>query len=195
MHFSQTQRQKLLLIGEVLSSVDLQTALDGKVVLDDFDYPLEEKPDSNWISVYNSFNGLFCISPKYGVCFVYNPSTRESKKIPDSKPIHRERREEILSGFGYVESIDDYKLMKVVMENTVHVFSLRNNSWKIVQVDFPFTLFAGSCTNIIGICLNGAIHWMRNELEGPVIAAFDLVEDKFRLLSLPDSINYKTLCY
>ncbi|KAK3204230.1 hypothetical protein Dsin_018276 [Dipteronia sinensis] len=122
MHFSQTRCQKLLFIGEVLSSVDLQRALDGKVFLDEFDNPLEEKPDSNWISVYNSFNGLFCISSKSRVCFVYNPSRRESKKIPDSKPFHHE---EILSGFGYVESIEDYKFIKVVMENTVHVFSLR----------------------------------------------------------------------
>ncbi|KAH7569477.1 hypothetical protein JRO89_XS06G0168400 [Xanthoceras sorbifolium] len=41
---------------------------------------------------------------------------------------------------------------------------------------------------MLGIPLNGALHWLVYDFVGPnrVIAAFDLVEEKFKTLPLPD---------
>ncbi|KAL5781342.1 hypothetical protein ACOSP7_006371 [Xanthoceras sorbifolium] len=92
MHLSRsTRKQKIL--------------LNREVVLEKVDYPLNRKYNYNFWA-YDSCNGLFCICPKEEKYFLYNPSTRESKQIPYSKTTFTS---EILSGFGYVESIDDYK--------------------------------------------------------------------------------------
>ncbi|TXG59006.1 hypothetical protein EZV62_016835 [Acer yangbiense] len=120
--------------------------------------------------------------------FIYNPSTREySREIPDVLPVNEESNSFYYSfaGFGYVESIDDYKFVRVIHdENILHIFSLRNNSWKIVEGNFPVR----KPNFIHGVSLNGAVHWptvcFPNNLG--VITVFDLAEEKFRTLPLPD---------
>ncbi|TXG58836.1 hypothetical protein EZV62_016665 [Acer yangbiense] len=94
--------------------------------------------------------------------------------------------------FGYVESIDDYKVVRVLTKNIMHIFSLRNNSWKIVEGNFPFEQ-----PNILGgVSLNGSLHWgtisYPNDLG--VITGFDLAEEKFKTFPLPDIPNPPQPC-
>ncbi|KAL0734739.1 hypothetical protein Bca4012_010949 [Brassica carinata] len=37
----------------------------------------------NWIEIIGSLHGLVCISPCKGAVFLYNPTTRESKRFPE----------------------------------------------------------------------------------------------------------------
>ncbi|KAK3183826.1 hypothetical protein Dsin_031112 [Dipteronia sinensis] len=88
-------------------------------------------------------------------------------------------------------SIDDYKFVRVVYdEKILHIFSLRNNSWKIVEGNFP-----GRKPNIIdGVSLNGAVHWDAFCLPDSlgVITVFDLAEERFKTLPFPDIPNPTT---
>ncbi|TXG64926.1 hypothetical protein EZV62_011920 [Acer yangbiense] len=164
--------------------------------------------------VYESSNGLFCtlmLDPPDRGFFIYNPSTREYKKIPYIES----EKESTLHGFGYAESIDDYKFVKVfIKRNIIQIFSLRNNSWKTIKCDFPFNVINrhtygipldGAASWEYGIPFNGSIHWVVDVvLNGPrrhryhdyyypyqhhydynhrskQIVAFDLVEEKFKI--------------
>ncbi|KAK2640757.1 hypothetical protein Ddye_022520 [Dipteronia dyeriana] len=82
-------------------------------------------------------------------------------------------------------SIDDYKFVKNVRRSTACVFSLKNNSWKCIEDSrYECQLF------VLGTLLNGDIHWVLEHQGGDcVIAAFDLVEERFKDLPLPDALT------
>nr|XP_004294917.2 PREDICTED: F-box protein CPR30-like [Fragaria vesca subsp. vesca]XP_004294918.2 PREDICTED: F-box protein CPR30-like [Fragaria vesca subsp. vesca]XP_011461607.1 PREDICTED: F-box protein CPR30-like [Fragaria vesca subsp. vesca]XP_011461608.1 PREDICTED: F-box protein CPR30-like [Fragaria vesca subsp. vesca] len=82
------------------------------------------------------------------------------------------------------------------MEFTVHIFSTRDSSWKVIGA--PDSSFPGYGMSIFtprssfpeynGVPLlvsNGACHWVRNWVPEPAIYAFDLAEEEFRKLPLP----------
>ncbi|TXG58993.1 hypothetical protein EZV62_016822 [Acer yangbiense] len=187
MHLVRTRKQKLLLCNAYLYLVDLERSLEDKVhpKLDQ----LNIIPNTRFIDIVYGSNGLFCIKYNFndGFLFIYNPSTRESKKILDDVPsVVRESNLYCFGGFGYVESIDDYKFVRVLdYENTLQIFSLRNNSWKIVMGNFPVR----EPNFIHGVSLNGAVHW--GTICYPdnlgVITVFDLAEEKFKTFPLPIS--------
>ncbi|TXG64924.1 hypothetical protein EZV62_011918 [Acer yangbiense] len=187
LHLARNRRQKFLLFNDAsLCHVDPETSL------------LQQEPTSSYrprISwVFESSDGLFCTkmsNPPDHDFFIYNPSTREYKKIP-----YMESEESFimkfnnLYGFGYVESMDDYKFVKIDIERRiVQIFSLRNNSWKTIKCDFPFNgINRQLCWPLhweYGVPLNGAIHWVVDyydrEHNSPQIVAFDLVKEKFKI--------------
>ncbi|TXG59008.1 hypothetical protein EZV62_016837 [Acer yangbiense] len=85
-----------------------------------------------------------------------------------------------------LQSIDDYKLVRVDDEEKIlHVFSLRNNSWKILEGNFPIR----NPNFLDGVSINGAIHWgaMCYSDNLGEITVFDLAEEKFKTFPLPIS--------
>ncbi|TXG64912.1 hypothetical protein EZV62_011906 [Acer yangbiense] len=174
-----------VMVGECAESRNANESLDlfdrsplDTIACDSHDRPFKKEHDHRnfrdcrWVS--ESSNGLFCtvmIDPPDHDFFVYNPSTRESKKIPniESEKESYDWMFPTLHGFGYAESIDDYKFVKFFTKRKIiQIFSLRNNSWKTIKCDFLFNvnnifpLFGFSLNEALhyGIPLNGAIHWM-----------------------------------
>ncbi|KAK3193321.1 hypothetical protein Dsin_024631 [Dipteronia sinensis] len=239
LHQARNRRQKFLLVnGESLYHVDPDTSLLHqelslsycKVFPNKHDRPFKEEHDHRnfrdcrWVSessnglfcVSGSSNGLFCtqmIDPPDLDFFVYNPSTRESKKIPNidsEKESYHDWMRYPLHGFGYAESIDDYKFVKFFAKRKIiQIFSLRNNSWKTIKCDYPFNvnivhpIFEFSLYGAVlngslhyGIPLNGAIHWMvvvvdYDDRRYYSMVAFDLVEEKFKTLPLHYQFSFK----
>ncbi|PRQ35041.1 putative F-box associated interaction domain-containing protein [Rosa chinensis] len=92
----------------------------------------------------------------------------------------------VCCGFGYVSATDDYKFVILFHDLPfllgVHIFSVRDNSWKIVQV-------AGIHDDWIfsskGVLSNEVLHWItENKTNELVISAFDLAEEEFHKESL-----------
>ncbi|KAK2665629.1 hypothetical protein Ddye_004203 [Dipteronia dyeriana] len=223
LHQARNQRQKFLLVnGASLYHVDPDPSLLHqelslsycKVFPIKHDRPFKEEHDHRnfrdcrWVS--ESSNGLFCtlmIDPPDHDFFVYNPSTRESKKIPniESEKESYDRMPYTLLGFGYAESINDYKFVKFFTNRKIiQIFSLRNNSWKTIKCDYPLNVgyirpmhrFPSSKALFYGIPLNGAIHWMvfgidYDDRQYYRMVAFDLVEEKFKTLPLLYQFSYK----
>ncbi|KAK2665622.1 hypothetical protein Ddye_004196 [Dipteronia dyeriana] len=213
---SETRRQKFLLQNfESLYHVDPETSSlmqkpsssYRKVVPIKHDRLYKKEYDHQpfstpyfWVS--DSSNGLLLlclqilIDPPHHEFFVYNPSTREFQKIPKLKSEKKSYdMVSTLHGFGYAESIDDYKFVRVfIKRKIIQIFSLRNNSWKTIKCDFPFNinrqLFRGS----YGIPLNGAVHWVVDVFDYKLknhsgqIVAFDFVKEKLKTLSILDRL-------
>lgn len=122
------------------------------------------------------------------------PSTNESKKIPNS-PIQYPSTSCTCSSIFYRLSYDhfedDYKLVRVVLyggakfQTDVKMYTTRNNFWRRIQ-DFPYDFPHGGR----GVFMNGALHWIvslwSNELHYYMVAALDLAEEKYRLVKLPE---------
>ncbi|XP_068320913.1 F-box/kelch-repeat protein At3g06240-like [Pyrus communis] len=197
-HLKRTQSRKLLISStNSLFSLDHLAPIDDDLLPLELDFPLKGgEPLLPWIQTFGSCNGLVCIMPVPEKFFIFNPTTRDCLMVPDCPmPIHVCPGQDSRNGyhrhsFGYAPSINDYKFVKVAYGCMVHVFSLKNNSWKRVQ-DFPYKHLLDDSTTF----LNGAVHW----LCGPVgvgatyvIAAFDLAEEKFLDLAPPDSVTNHT---
>uniref|UniRef100_A0A2P2N047 F-box domain-containing protein n=1 Tax=Rhizophora mucronata TaxID=61149 RepID=A0A2P2N047_RHIMU len=161
-----------------------------KMSEDEDDNPVTVKVDApssvnprNWVEFWGSCNGLVCIAPDEDTLFLFNPTTGESKKIPD----------EPLSGaaglgahgFGYDSVSDDYKVVRIDGRTNVSVYSLRTDSWRRMGV-FPY----GDYVYDSGTLLNGAVHWAVKSGEGEnakySISAFDLEKELFQELPAPD---------
>lgn len=151
------------------------------------DYPFDGSP--NWVWIVGSCNGLVCIIIQKRTVFLWNPSTRKSNKLPrvemlfDKCPVYVGDRYP-LSGFGYDESTDDYKVVlifQVEYRNTVVVYGLRTDSWRKIE-DLPHPLHvAGS-----GKYASGALHWTASGKSKEVIVSLDLAKEKYGEVSQPD---------
>lgn len=109
-------RQRLLVAAEPLySSVDFEAASDGDDInaVMELPYPSAASRTESFAfaSIRGSCDGLVCIRNGGDVhdMFLWNPSTRESKKLP--KPSSSVQKDGFLTGLGYDSTIDDYKLV------------------------------------------------------------------------------------
>ncbi|XP_043693184.1 F-box protein CPR1-like [Telopea speciosissima] len=173
-----------------LRSVELDVCEQEAAV--ELDHPLKSLVYEPF--VLGSCNGLLCISNYNDEdIFLWNPSTRTHKKLPIiTNPFTRF----VAYGFGYDPITDDYKLVRVQQQFSGHnnydlhsevkVYSLSTNSWRTIG-DMPFfhTILSKS-----GVLANSTLHWQtgtHNEFN--VIASFDLKDEKFREIPLPDFVD------
>ncbi|XP_057801697.1 F-box/kelch-repeat protein At3g23880-like [Salvia miltiorrhiza] len=121
-------------------------------------------------------NGLLCIRNDENIQ-LWNPSTRISKKLPEIYNVDFIDQ----LGFGWVESIDEYKVFVIVDDsNSIvgKVYSSKTKAWKTIELfsDFvhhwPLVVFVG-----------GKLYW-KNGLE-KVINFLDLKSEVFGRIELP----------
>ncbi|PIA45898.1 hypothetical protein AQUCO_01600268v1 [Aquilegia coerulea] len=146
--------------------------------------------------IYCSCNGIFlvCVSYKLRRICMWNPSTGEHKDLSDELPKISKLPSPWYS-LGYDLSRDDYKvIIKYYNKDTrsdAYVYSMRTNSCKRLQ-DVPYIIYGVVYPPCIsfdsGIFLNGAIHWLGNHIYEFLlrIVSFDLANDEFKDLQLPD---------
>ncbi|KAH7569476.1 hypothetical protein JRO89_XS06G0168100 [Xanthoceras sorbifolium] len=182
MHIYQTQRHGLVFPAGSLYSIDPEalSCVNKLVAVEDesLKMKLNYQPRDYFVSIRGSCNGLLCLTIGRSSLVFYNPSTKDCKQISEFRPRYSK------CGLGYADSIDDYKYVKIYDDvSAIWVYSLRNDSWKEIPNNFTFY-----SSQMSGIPLNEALHWLVYDHAGPnrMIVAFDLVEEKFKTLPLPD---------
>jgi F-box interacting protein len=140
-------------------------------------------------------NGLVCLRSADDKCFMmnlWNPRIQKLKELPKLM-----EPETLYSAFGfaYDSQNNDYKVIRIAFDPNrfeAAVYSLSTNSWrkleqptrdksnylKIVYMDGTHTQFS-----------NGALHWISairdNGVFSPIIVAFDVNEERFRVILFP----------
>ncbi|KAF6153726.1 hypothetical protein GIB67_000959 [Kingdonia uniflora] len=135
--------------------------------------------------IIGSCDGLILIIFNFNdrVISLWNPTTRDFKIIQKAYILKYPRY-----GFGYDESTNDYKVVSFQFytgaDCRVCVYSLRNNSWRTFERDIPFV------HQLPGILVNGNLHWIIRDREyfdlGKTLLCFDLKDEEFRVVSLPE---------
>ncbi|XP_057803057.1 F-box/kelch-repeat protein At3g23880-like [Salvia miltiorrhiza] len=133
-------------------------------------------------------NGLFCVLKKSRkratIVYLWNPSTRTSKKLPEISSPGNVRN----YGFGWVESSDEYKVF-VVVENfhiynskrVVKVYSSKTKSWKTIELSGYLRLSWGG-----GVFAGGKLYWRNSiNLYKEEINSLDLKSEVFGRIELP----------
>ncbi|XP_062000555.1 F-box protein CPR1-like [Rosa rugosa] len=191
-----TQRLFVHSLNPHFQSWEYEDNFNGSVIDLTSPYPSKE-PCQRAIT---SCNGLVLLGDSYLTDLVHlaiwNPSTGFFRKIPSPRiTIPRNKYgyelDFAVTGFGYVSSTDDYKLVLVVPGDRTHfhvyIFSLKANCWKVIKAshlsspDFNHYVYGATLSN-------GAIHWINHRcgVSDPAsIYAFDLAEEEFREMPLP----------
>ncbi|XP_060211960.1 F-box/kelch-repeat protein At3g23880-like [Lycium barbarum] len=108
-----------------LSSLVYDESVDTEEAFDLY-YPMKNQDKIIWV-VVGSFNGLVCLSDGAKDVFLWNPSIREYKKLPDfGNDISDDDR--FVYGFGYDEIHDDYKVLGCSRLIGVKIYSLKDDS-------------------------------------------------------------------
>ncbi|PHT26232.1 hypothetical protein CQW23_34152 [Capsicum baccatum] len=143
-----------------------------------------------------SCDGLFAISVTCDYAedlFLWNPSIRELKNLPDSG---RDVRTGGCSyGFCYIECQNDYKIIEIGMGKFddkiahIRVYSLRNNSWKEIWKCPSICL-----TNHVKF-VKGKLHWITGDGSDRNGMWFNPGDETFGNVALPnpsgDTFNWK----
>ncbi|KAJ0818342.1 putative F-box domain-containing protein [Helianthus annuus] len=149
----------------------------------ELDYPLKHPRKSVWI--VGSCNGLLCIAIEEDTLFIWNPSTRNSSRLP-----YCGRKAlpgcYVLYGFGYQESTDDYRVVEISCvfkdrakySTLVRIYSLKYGNWKKIDA-FPH----GIPLDDSGKFSNGALHWAASKDFGSsyswMIVSLDLAKETY----------------
>ncbi|XP_026457628.1 F-box protein At5g18160-like [Papaver somniferum] len=145
---------------------------------------------SPWESVrfVSSCNGLLCLSesPRSQVTIVIcNPITREHVRLPQIKFDCDIDDVYGTSGFGYVSSTNEYKVVVIVSTTVVevHIYTLGSvNGWRKLENLYEYLLDCIFHWDQ-GVFADGALYW--KDIEPEMITAFELAEKEFDELLPP----------
>ncbi|MCD7453240.1 hypothetical protein HAX54_020280 [Datura stramonium] len=105
----------------------------------DLDYPM--KNPCNFVEIVGSVNGLICLAIEGKNLFIWNPSFRKFKKLPDFIAVVSMCDSYYMYGFGYDELDDDYKVVRglrnLSYNNSCYIdfqiYSLNSDPWRTVD--------------------------------------------------------------
>ncbi|PRQ48178.1 putative F-box domain, galactose oxidase/kelch, beta-propeller, F-box associated interaction [Rosa chinensis] len=143
--------------------------------------PFHQQP-VRFVKLLGSCNGLVFVAFDEKLFYIWNPSFRFFKQLPDP-PGFSLFFSITFSGVGCVSATDDYKvLVASVWKTEVWMFSSRARVWKSIQgAGYSPALYATGH----GILLNEALHWVEDEFDHEILV-FDLLQDEFRKMRLPN---------
>ncbi|MCD7458883.1 hypothetical protein HAX54_039478 [Datura stramonium] len=148
------------------------------------DYPMKNSSIS--FSIEGSVNGLICLATEEKELFLWNPSIRKYKRLPDFRTKFMNANC-FTYGFGYDEIHSDYKIVRVFnlwKDFEVNIYSLKNDSWRRIDCSHNVVGLTNS-----GKFVNGKLHWATTThlgfKEGWSITSFDLADEKWRKVERP----------
>ncbi|XP_026418369.1 F-box protein At4g22390-like [Papaver somniferum] len=141
--------------------------------------------------LYDTWDGCYCGGKVADFLCVWNPATREYKKIPHSpnSPNAFLQGDVCIHGLSYYGKNEDYKFVigacsdKSGLTTLVEVFSVRSNSWKTIETPYRFTYDEQKS----GVLINGDLHWLAKTEHGVCIVYLDSSSDfpSFKEIQLP----------
>ncbi|XP_004292878.1 PREDICTED: F-box protein CPR30-like [Fragaria vesca subsp. vesca] len=153
--------------------------------------PFEQQPPRECY-LLGSCNGLVFVASEDSRFYIWNPSTKFFKKLPHLGYSSDEKAVLDYYGAGYMSATDNYKVLVgyfLKKQNEeghtemVHIFSLEDHIWRIIDVDYFGDIFP--CHQ--GMLSNEALHWLHDYGDSRIdLVAFDLDKEEFSILQLPD---------
>ncbi|KAL4575330.1 hypothetical protein LXL04_022172 [Taraxacum kok-saghyz] len=181
--------------------------------------PINLQSKNTYGNVIGSVNGLICFTygTVHELTFyIWNPSLSAVLTLPPSSFATNDyNMVGIPPRFGYDPKTDDYKLVKVTRDKPlasspdtvaidcdpksvykVEIYSMRKGFWRLIPKEFPSHILKNMSMHQTGFCVNGLdgfLHWFYFSFSLPgfskTIVAFDLGEETFRVMPLPDSLK------
>ncbi|KAL3509064.1 hypothetical protein ACH5RR_028465 [Cinchona calisaya] len=140
---------------------------------------------------------MICSSLIKRCYFLWNPSTRKSKELPNLG-IESENKYDVFLGLGYDETTDDYKVVGIVCllghnlkpcSVKIKVYTTRSECWRTIEEDFPGDYIWQESSS--SKFLNGKLHWVvKKDQHYKSIFTVDLETERYVEFQGPDCIRY-----
>ncbi|KAE8021691.1 hypothetical protein FH972_007561 [Carpinus fangiana] len=153
------------------------------------------------VLVLGPCNGIFCFaatllkgtemepSDDYDQIVLWNPATRESKKLPQFHRPQDETDPVYDFGLGFDPKTNDYKVIRILTFSSqceVAVYSLRADSWRVIDSSLnpSYELHSPRYPSY----LNGVHHWWAHEkgnMDHQILLSFDMGNEMFQEIPSP----------
>ncbi|KAM5554507.1 F-box protein [Rosa sericea] len=151
------------------------------------------KIESYFRVVVGSYNGVVCLYDSDFETYLWNPSIRKFKRLPQVLNDRRGQLARFAISFGFHPEGDDYKVVRILTFEhrymiEVEVYSHRLESWRRINAVPPNShelYIQGE-----GTCVNGVVYWVIKESFPSCnsILSFDLGNEIFQTVRLSDSL-------
>nr|POF13386.1 f-box protein [Quercus suber] len=155
------------------------------------EFPLTSRRIQHF-ELIGSANGLFSLH-EHEHFILWNPSIRKFSTLP--KPCITVKTHGKVANriaFGFDPRTNDYKVVRIAFPDRkpplIEIYSLNEGSWRITSAPFPPGIGFSDWTRPAA-SLNGAVHFAvydKNKPSGPLVLSFELGDEVFRLISLPN---------
>ncbi|XP_026424429.1 F-box/kelch-repeat protein At3g06240-like [Papaver somniferum] len=166
---------------------------------DDYEKQMRNRTCDSYFSMdgfkfISSCNGVVCLTAP-GLVLLWNPCTRETRKIP---------RKRGCIGFGCDSETGDFKMVELASINTrkrrgvysnredlenniLRVYSFESNSWRVIP-KIPY-----KHTSYDIVFFEGAFHWLASPSNGSedskqVLVSFAMLDESFQEVLLPQHL-------
>ncbi|KAK4592965.1 hypothetical protein RGQ29_017200 [Quercus rubra] len=148
--------------------------------------------------IVGSCNGLLCLATTTNVIYLWNPSVRKFKRLPDPCLGNLGI---VTLGFAYHSENNDYKVLRVLchpwmrppIPDEIEVYTLSSDSWRRVGMSLRANVKVLDSSFLLPAPLvSGALHWISRVVEGEeehkfeLIMSFDVNSEESRMLRMPD---------
>ncbi|XP_061363193.1 F-box/kelch-repeat protein At3g23880-like [Gastrolobium bilobum] len=164
---------------------------------------LSVAPNSNeHVSFIGSSNGLVCLSVSYIYYNIslWNPVTRKHLQLPNPpNPPYYYDSLTFSYGFGFDSKNNDFKVVRLYYPEgrfsyppKVELYSLNEGAWRDINASHIKLTVKKLHQHSF---LNGNVHWLATRGTDPFprrndcILMFDMVEEKFNTMELPEQLN------
>uniref|UniRef100_A0A0E0CHD4 F-box domain-containing protein n=2 Tax=Oryza meridionalis TaxID=40149 RepID=A0A0E0CHD4_9ORYZ len=139
-------------------------------------------------------NGMVCAYDLKGAAEVLNPTTRKHLTLPASESVYQAQYSEYF--LGYVHSTKEYKVVALrhwIKHLTFEVCTIGTLSWRTVRGSEEEELLKTTKPVVV----NDEMHWLLLDDESSYftrkILSFNLTDEKFSYLDVPDSVRDRDL--
>lgn len=139
-------------------------------------------------------NGMVCAYDLKGAAEVLNPTTRKHLTLPASESVYQAQYSEYF--LGYVHSTKEYKVVALrhwIKHLTFEVCTIGTLSWRTVRGSEEEELLKTTKPVVV----NDEMHWLLLDDESShftrKILSFNLTDEKFSYLDVPDSVRDRDL--
>ncbi|XP_008443617.2 F-box protein CPR1-like [Cucumis melo] len=209
-HYSNSRRRKHVFLWcppidtEInnFSFLKLPLSLNSSVSFFDTDFPLNE--DFRSVEILGHSHGLICLTRRRCDIYLWNPLTREFRKLPPSiilltDPPDSDRCSSFTRavGFGYDSKSMDFKVVRVVSfvklkpeiyySSRVEIYDLSKDRWREIKSPFLGNRF---WTPSFKMCHEGTCYWwgLSEECTG-TLETFDMSDEVFGQIPIPEDFD------
>ena len=149
--------------------------------------------DFDKFNIANSCNGLLCLfDPSFGNPLVIcNPITGEFIRLPKSTTNRTRERRQGQAAFGFQPKTNEYKVINMWVRDVkranaweFEINTLGTPSWRNVEVDPQISLSRLKYPT----CVNGALHWIRFEVQQMSILVFCFENERLQSFPSPPHV-------
>ena len=151
------------------------------------------------IGIFGFYDGMFCLhNYRKDELYLWNPSIRKFNNLVPPRLTRRIESKNLVHGLAYHSQNNDFKILRLVTYEVwakAEVYTLSTDSWRevVMPVESITRFIGGYSEKSYCISFHGALHTIVDSTEGVFIMSFDVNDETFGKIMLPQNYDVEFL--